>query len=80
MSTTFSTAAKHRVKTRVRAETVRRTRVSGCKVVADLLGVSPAAVKAWESGRVMPSFNMARRLAPLLGLNPDTGEAVEVGS
>lgn len=76
MSITFSTAARHRIQTRVRKAALEKARASGFKTTADLLTVTANAIRQWDTGRVLPSFNMARRIAPILGLNPDTGEPV----
>lgn len=42
--------------------------------LAGRLHVTRATIARWQSGRFYPSFTVAQRIAPLLGVDPETGQ------
>ena len=77
MDTTYSTAARYRVRSAVRLTILARIRLADDRTdeIKALLGVSDGAIRGWKAG-TMPSFVKAQHYAPLLGMDPTTGRAV----
>lgn len=76
MSATLSARGRQVVREAV-ARAIR-ARVRGGVTVADeaaRYGVTTATVERWVSGDGYPSFTAARRIAPLVGVDPETGKA-----
>lgn len=60
------------------AGAVRRLRRSGIgeSELADRFGVTAGTIRRWTLGEGFPSFTQAVRLAPLVGIDAETGRPV----
>ena len=72
---TLSPNGKMEVRRAVRAAVAKAADAEGCATVAARLGVTRQSVMSWQQNRCWPSFPMAARLCPMLGIDPETGRS-----